>query len=83
MYPQKVQNQSLPVALKDLSTTLPTWKTLTTRPHYLQTTPNPDTPTPLQSIMLAKDCMAGRLYERKGVFLWLPTGFGKSICYEV
>ena len=22
-------------------------------------------------------------YEGKDVFLWLPTGFGKSICYEV
>ena len=23
------------------------------------------------------------IYEGKDVFLWLPTGFGKSICYEV
>ena len=23
------------------------------------------------------------LYQRKDIFLWLPTGFGKSICYEV
>ena len=23
------------------------------------------------------------LYNGKDVFLWLPTGFGKSICYEV
>ena len=23
------------------------------------------------------------MYEGKDVFLWLPTGFGKSICYEV
>ena len=23
------------------------------------------------------------LYEGKDVFLWLPTGFGKSMCYEV
>ena len=23
------------------------------------------------------------VYEGRDVFLWLPTGFGKSICYEV
>ena len=23
------------------------------------------------------------IYEGKDVFLWLPTGFGKSMCYEV
>ncbi len=23
------------------------------------------------------------VYEGKGTFVWLPTGFGKSICYEV
>ena len=23
------------------------------------------------------------LYQRKDVLLWLPTGFGKSVCYEV
>jgi len=23
------------------------------------------------------------IYEGRDVFLWLPTGFGKSICYEV
>ena len=22
------------------------------------------------------------IYDGKNVFLWLPTGFGKSICYE-
>ena len=22
------------------------------------------------------------IYDGKGVFLWLPMGFGKSICYE-
>ena len=24
-----------------------------------------------------------RIYEGKDVFLWLPTGFGKLVCYEV
>ena len=23
------------------------------------------------------------IYEGKDIFLWLPTGFGKSMCYEV
>jgi len=23
------------------------------------------------------------IYEGKDVFLWLPTGFGKSVCYEI
>ena len=23
------------------------------------------------------------MYEGRDVFLWLPTGFGKSICYEI
>ena len=23
------------------------------------------------------------IYKGKGVFLWLPTGFEKSVCYEV
>ena len=23
------------------------------------------------------------IYEGKDIFLWLPTGFGKSICYKV
>ena len=23
------------------------------------------------------------LYQRKDIFLWLPNGFGKSVCYEV
>jgi len=23
------------------------------------------------------------IYEGRGVFLWLPTTFGKSICHEV
>jgi len=27
-------------------------------------------------------CVKG-IYERKDVFLWLPTGFGKSMRYEV
>ena len=29
-----------------------------------------------------RDCIS-HLYEGKDVFLWLPTGFGKSLCYEV
>ena len=29
-----------------------------------------------------RDCIK-YLYEGKDVFLWLPTGFGKSLCYEV
>ena len=29
-----------------------------------------------------RDCIK-HLYEGKDVFLWLPTGFGKSLCYEV
>ena len=29
-----------------------------------------------------RDCI-NHLYEGKDVFLWLPTGFGKSLCYEV
>ena len=23
------------------------------------------------------------LYEGKDIFLWLPTGYGKSICYQI
>ena len=23
------------------------------------------------------------LYQQKDIFLWLPTGFGKSVCYKV
>ena len=29
-----------------------------------------------------RDCIK-HLYKGKDVFLWLPTGFGKSLCYEV
>ena len=32
--------------------------------------------------MEQRDCI-NHLYEGKDVFLWLPTGFGKSLCYEV
>ena len=39
----------------------------------------------LSSIALKQDQLTAirYLYQRKGVFLWLPTGFRKSVCYEV
>ena len=39
----------------------------------------------LSSIALKKEQLTAicYLYQWKDVLLWLPTGFGKSVCYEV
>ena len=39
----------------------------------------------LSSIVLKQEQLTAirYLYQRKDIFLWLPTGFGKSVCYEV
>ena len=39
----------------------------------------------LSSIALKQEQLTAicYLYQRKDLFLWLPTGFGKSVCYKV
>ena len=39
----------------------------------------------LSSITLKQEQLTAirYLYQQKDIFLWLPTGFGKSVCYEV
>ena len=39
----------------------------------------------LSSIVLNQEQLTAIhcFYQRKNVFLWLPTGFGKLVCYEV
>ena len=35
------------------------------------------------TLKLEQKACVSFIYEGKDIFLWLPTGFGKSICYEV
>jgi len=39
--------------------------------------------TPSMGLKSEQKASIKSVYKGKDVFMWLPTGFGKSVCYEV